>query len=82
MLLDLDFFKAINDTHGHQYGDEYLKHMAQALRHAVRDHVDYACRMGGDEFAVIAFGDEHVGMRIAEKVAERTPEASLYAHPG
>lgn len=68
VLLDLDKFKEINDTHGHQYGDEYLKRMAQALRHAVRDHVDYACRMGGDEFAVIAFGDEHVGMRIAEKV--------------
>lgn len=68
LMLDLDFFKQINDTHGHQYGDEYLKKMADAMRHAVREHVDIPCRMGGDEFVIIAFcGLEHAE-RIAQKV--------------
>jgi diguanylate cyclase (GGDEF)-like protein len=67
VLLDLDKFKEINDTHGHQYGDEYLKRMAQVMRAAVREHVDLPCRMGGDEFAIVVFS----GRAIAERVAHR-----------
>lgn len=70
LLLDLDHFKQVNDTHGHQYGDEYLKTMAGAMRTAVRDHVDLLSRMGGDEFAIIAFGDLEVGSEIAKRVLE------------
>ena len=68
MLLDIDFFKAINDTHGHQYGDEYLKRMANALRASVREHVDHPCRMGGDEFAIILYSDISISKRVASKV--------------
>ncbi|MBI3778737.1 MAG: GGDEF domain-containing protein [Gammaproteobacteria bacterium] len=68
MLLDLDFFKSINDTHGHQYGDEYLKRMANALHASVREHVDHACRMGGDEFAIILYSDMPIAKRAASKV--------------
>lgn len=68
ILLDLDKFKAINDTHGHQYGDAYLQRMADAMRGAVREHVDIACRMGGDEFAIIAMSGVTVARRIAERV--------------
>ena len=68
MLLDLDFFKAINDTHGHQYGDEYLKRMANALRASVREHVDHPCRMGGDEFTIILYSDIPIAKRVAGKV--------------
>jgi len=68
ILLDLDKFKDINDTHGHQYGDAYLQRMADAMRGAVREHVDIACRMGGDEFAIIAMSDVSVARRIAARV--------------
>ena len=52
MFLDLDRFKAINDTHGHQAGDTVLKEMAARLAHCVRG-VDTVSRQGGDEFVVI-----------------------------
>lgn len=68
VLLDLDKFKDINDTFGHQQGDEYLRRMAQCMRSAVRENVDHVCRIGGDEFAIIAFADETVAWRVAENV--------------
>ncbi|MFA6972841.1 MAG: GGDEF domain-containing protein [Gallionella sp.] len=57
MMLDLDFFKSINDEHGHQYGDSYLIKMAQILRSAIREDVDFAFRFGGDEFAMMIHSD-------------------------
>jgi len=71
IALDLDKFKEINDSHGHQYGDEYLKRMADAMRASVREHVDYPCRTGGDEFAIILFADMLVARRTARNVLEK-----------
>ena len=68
VMLDLDHFKEINDTHGHQYGDQYLQRMAGVMRASIREHVDIPCRMGGDEFAIIAFADRDTGQVIAERV--------------
>ncbi|MEK7206285.1 MAG: GGDEF domain-containing protein [Pseudomonadota bacterium] len=70
IMLDLDYFKQINDTHGHQHGDEYLKRMAKAMRQAVRDHVDHVCRMGGDEFAIVLFSNIAIATRAAEKILQ------------
>jgi diguanylate cyclase (GGDEF)-like protein len=70
VLLDLDKFKEINDTHGHQYGDEYLRRMADTLRAAVRQNVDLPCRMGGDEFAIVVFAGVAIAERVAAKVLE------------
>jgi diguanylate cyclase (GGDEF)-like protein len=53
MLIDLDFFKAVNDTHGHQTGDDVLRHVARLLREMARES-DRAARYGGEEFAIIA----------------------------
>jgi diguanylate cyclase (GGDEF)-like protein len=70
ILLDLDHFKEVNDTYGHQYGDAYLKRMAEAMRTAVREAVDFPCRMGGDEFAIIVFAEIPIAERVARKVLE------------
>jgi diguanylate cyclase (GGDEF)-like protein len=52
IMLDLDHFKAINDEHGHPYGDQVLIAVADALRAAVRVH-DTVARLGGEEFAIL-----------------------------
>lgn len=70
VLLDLDKFKEINDAHGHQYGDEYLRRAARSMREASRDQVDEVCRIGGDEFAIIVHAGVDTAARIAERVLE------------
>ena len=51
-LLDIDHFKAINDTHGHLIGDQVLKHLAQVITDSVSDNIQ-AARYGGEEFAIL-----------------------------
>jgi diguanylate cyclase (GGDEF)-like protein len=53
LMVDLDGFKLINDTHGHDVGDELLRHIAHNLRSAIR-LPDTLARLGGDEFMIIA----------------------------
>jgi diguanylate cyclase (GGDEF)-like protein len=52
LLLDIDDFKEINDSHGHERGDEVLRSLATGLRHRVRES-DVVARIGGDEFAIL-----------------------------
>jgi diguanylate cyclase len=55
LMLDVDYFKKFNDTHGHKAGDEVLRHVAQQLRQAAGAS-GVVCRYGGEEFAVIFSG--------------------------
>lgn len=71
ILLDLDHFKAVNDTYGHTAGDDVLRAVAKALLNSVRK-LDIACRYGGEEFAVILPGTYQL---VATQVAERIRQA-------
>ena len=71
MLLDLDRFKAVNDTLGHDMGDELLKSVAERLKSCVRE-VDTVARMGGDEFTIILEGvaSEHNILVVAKRITD------------
>ncbi|GLQ09536.1 PleD family two-component system response regulator [Devosia yakushimensis] len=67
MILDVDHFKAVNDTYGHDTGDVVLKEFATRLKRNIRG-VDLACRFGGEEFVVLM---PDTDFRQAEAIAER-----------
>jgi len=58
ILFDIDFFKKLNDTYGHHYGDQALKKIGAKLKEVCRRPTDYAFRVGGEEFAVISVGNQ------------------------
>lgn len=68
VLCDLDFFKQINDEHGHQYGDAYLCKMAQAMLSVIRVDTDAPFRFGGDEFAIVFLCDKDIALRRAQEL--------------
>ena len=70
VMIDLDGFKAINDTHGHLAGDAYLRQVARLLQSHVREH-DVVARLGGDEFALLLTNTDPVAgaARAAELAA-------------
>ena len=72
MFIDLDRFKNINDTLGHQVGDELLQEVARRLRSSVKED-DTVARLGGDEFVVVTEGiaDANCARLIAQRIIER-----------
>lgn len=76
IMIDIDFFKKINDTYGHLVGDEVLKHISRIIKELTRS-IDIVTRYGGEEFFVICpntslEGVVNLGERIRERV-EKTP---------
>ncbi len=77
LLMDLDFFKIINDTYGHQAGDEVLKKVATVTKNVIRQD-DFAGRYGGEEFIVVLDNcSQERGRLIAERIRS-TIEATTY----
>ena len=78
LLIDLDGFKSINDTYGHDAGDSVLKITAERMRHSVRE-TDFCARIGGDEFCCIvsrmsnAFDVESVASKLIKTIALPIP---------
>ncbi len=71
MVLDLDHFKQVNDTHGHDVGDDVLRAVARCLKDLTRYH-DVVARMGGEEFAIVA---PNMNNESLVKLAERIRRA-------
>jgi len=70
LFVDMDEFKQVNDTHGHEVGNKVLEGVARALEHSVR-RTDLAARYGGDEFVLVLVGTDPEGARrVGETVRE------------
>ncbi len=67
LVLDIDYFKSINDTHGHDAGDDVLREFALRIKRSIRG-IDLACRYGGEEFGIVM---PETDMAVAAMVAER-----------
>ncbi len=67
LVLDIDYFKSVNDTHGHDAGDDVLREFALRIRKSIRG-IDLACRFGGEEFVVVM---PETDIAVATMVAER-----------
>jgi two-component system cell cycle response regulator len=67
LILDIDFFKSINDGHGHDAGDDVLREFSLRIRKSIRN-IDLACRYGGEEFVIVM---PETDIAVASMVAER-----------
>ncbi|NYT23767.1 GGDEF domain-containing protein [Alcaligenaceae bacterium] len=82
LMMDLDHFKRINDSHGHAFGDDVLRDFAGVLRRSLRP-VDIAARYGGEEFAAILTGaDKETAMRIAERIRQQAQDTLMNNYDG
>lgn len=72
VLCDIDFFKKLNDTYGHQFGDLVLKVIASQLESSIRDGVDTAARYGGEEFVLILVkNDDRNALETTDRIRQR-----------
>ena len=82
IFIDLDHFKAVNDTAGHAVGDELLRQVGAILRQVVR-RGDTAARLGGDEFAIVMRDCyAHEATRVAATILQRTADLIIPADVG
>ena len=78
LLIDIDHFKAVNDTHGHIEGDRVLKTVAMQLEKVVMRKDDFLSRYGGEEFTVLlSDSDAEAGARAAERIRKAVESMSL-----
>ena len=81
-VLDIDWFKLVNDTYGHLFGDEVLKEIAHCLPGVLREY-DAAGRFGGEEFVVLLPHTRAVdAFRIADRIRDHISGLSLRAPDG
>ena len=77
LMLDMDHFKAVNDEHGHDIGDEVLIMFANVIKESIRES-DIAIRMGGEEFLVLLLNtDEKNAMDVANKLRENVAMSTI-----
>ena len=81
MMLDVDNFKTINDTYGHETGDKVLKKLVQVLKKNFRSD-DYICRLGGDEFVVFMVHSDEMQRKLIEMKLEKISQELSNAGDG
>lgn len=82
VVLDIDYFKKVNDTHGHAVGDKVLKRCVDICNNELRS-TDIFGRVGGEEFSVILpFADIHVGYETAERLRKKLSQSSANPQSG
>ncbi|WP_439925114.1 PleD family two-component system response regulator [Nitrobacter sp. JJSN] len=82
MMLDIDFFKSINDGYGHDAGDDVLREFAVRIRKSIRG-IDLACRYGGEEFVIVMpETDLHVAGMVAERLRRSIAGEPFAVHKG
>lgn len=80
-FFDIDFFKRVNDTYGHSFGDEVLIKFAEIIKHNMRSN-DLSCRYGGEEFlALLPSGGEEAGILISERMMREISGLRFESHP-
>jgi diguanylate cyclase (GGDEF)-like protein len=76
VLIDIDHFKQVNDTHGHQAGDHCLKHLAQIIKNSLKRSTDIGCRYGGEEFCLIVPDTDTLGaIELAENLRQKVSQS-------
>ena len=82
LVLDIDYFKSINDAHGHDAGDDVLRDFALRIKRSIRG-IDLAARYGGEEFVVVMpETDMTVAAMVAERLRRRIAAAPFAIHQG
>lgn len=70
LMIDIDFFKKINDHYGHLFGDKVLAEIADSLKNNIRD-IDFLARYGGEEFAILLYNEDYKGaFLVARKLKD------------
>gem|GEM_PF-787030 len=76
-MMDIDFFKKINDSHGHKVGDIVLRKLADVCRHTLRE-VDIIGRIGGEEFAILLPETNHAeALEVAERLRQAVADSAV-----
>jgi diguanylate cyclase (GGDEF)-like protein/PAS domain S-box-containing protein len=82
ILIDIDWFKAYNDTYGHQQGDKCIKQVANAINNSLAEIESSACRYGGEEFAIILPDCNDIQSRLMAEMLRKNIESLNIFHGG
>jgi diguanylate cyclase (GGDEF)-like protein len=78
LMIDIDHFKNFNDQYGHQAGDNALKQVARVIAHGAQRPLDYAARVGGEEFALVLYGpSDEYGRDLPEQIRLQVEQLAI-----